>query len=66
MRVPLKSEWCGLREKELNEISGFDDAIFVHMTGFIGGAKSQATVIRMAELSIEAHNTAKQSSANPE
>jgi uncharacterized UPF0160 family protein len=59
MRVPLKADWCGLREKELKDISGFDDAIFVHMTGFIGGAKSQATVIRMAELSIEAHNSAK-------
>jgi uncharacterized UPF0160 family protein len=59
MRVPLKSDWRGLREKELNEVSGFDDSIFVHNTGFIGGAKSQATVVRMAELSIEAHIASK-------
>lgn len=30
------------------------------MTGFIGGAKSQATAIKMAELSIEAHKLQKQ------
>lgn len=40
MRIPLKEDWRGLRDKELNQVSGFDDAIFVHMTGFIGGAKS--------------------------
>ena len=55
MRVPLHQDWRGLRDKELKEVSGFDDVIFVHMTGFIGGAKSQATAIKMAELSIEAH-----------
>lgn len=40
MRVPLKKDWRGLRDKELKEISGFDDVVFVHMTGFIGGAKT--------------------------
>lgn len=55
MRVPLKKEWRGLRDDELKKVSGFDDAIFVHNTGFIGGAKSQQSAVRMAELSIEAH-----------
>lgn len=57
MRVPLKAEWRGLRDAELQKISGFDDAVFVHNTGFIGGAKSMQSAVRMAELSIEAHKT---------
>lgn len=40
MRVPLKKEWRGLRETELKLASGFEDAVFVHMSGFIGGCKS--------------------------
>ena len=56
MRIPLKEQWRGLRDTELREVSGFDDAVFVHATGFIGGAKTQQSAVRMAELSIEAHN----------
>lgn len=56
MRVPLKAEWRGLRDSELQGVSGFEDAVFVHNTGFIGGAKTQQSAVRMAELSIEAHN----------
>lgn len=41
MRIPLKEQWRGLRDTELREVSGFDDAVFVHATGFIGGAKTQ-------------------------
>ena len=52
MRVPLKAEWRGLRDEQLKEISGFDDIIFVHNTGFIGGAKSLQSAVRMAELSL--------------
>lgn len=49
MRVPLKKEWRGLRDSELQSVSGFDDAVFVHNTGFIGGAKSQQSAVRMAD-----------------
>jgi uncharacterized UPF0160 family protein len=38
MRVPLHEKWRGLRDSELAEVSGVKDAIFCHMTGFIGGA----------------------------
>jgi len=55
MRVPLKKEWRGVRDAELAGVSGIEDAIFVHNSGFIGGAKSQASCIRMAEESIAAH-----------
>lgn len=39
-RVPLKEEWCGKRDEELQKVSGVPDATFVHMNGFTGGAKS--------------------------
>merc|ERR1719329_946568 len=42
LRVPLKKEWCGKRDKELNELAGITDGTFVHANGFIGGADSQA------------------------
>lgn len=47
LRVPLKEEWRGKRNKELQEVSGIADASFVHMTGFTGGAKSLAGVKSM-------------------
>lgn len=49
MRVPLASPWRGLRGKELQEVSGFSDIEFVHHSGFIGGAWSLETVVKMAE-----------------
>lgn len=42
LRVPLKEEWRGKRDQELQEVSGIADATFVHMSGFTGGAKSLA------------------------
>lgn len=40
LRVPLKEEWRGKRSEELQKASGVQDAVFVHMSGFTGGAKS--------------------------
>lgn len=39
-RAPLKQEWRGKRDDELQAASGVADATFVHMNGFTGGAKS--------------------------
>lgn len=58
-RVGIKKEWCGLRDSELAKVSGVEDAIFVHANAFIGGAKSQASVVKMALDSIAAHNALK-------
>jgi uncharacterized UPF0160 family protein len=38
MRVGLLEKWRGLRDNELAEVSGVENAVFVHMNGFIGGA----------------------------
>lgn len=51
-RVSIKKEWCGLRDNELSKVAEIPDGIFVHMSGFIGGAKSYESVLKMAEVSI--------------
>lgn len=43
-RVPLKEEWRGKRDEELQEASGISDALFVHMSGFTGGASSLKSI----------------------
>lgn len=46
-RAPLKEEWRGKREDELRKVSGISDAVFVHMNGFTGGAKSLEGIMSM-------------------
>jgi len=52
MRVPLCKAWRGLRAEELKKITEFTDMEFVHHAGFIGGAWSLESAIKMAELSL--------------
>jgi uncharacterized UPF0160 family protein len=47
-RLFLLEEWRGLRDEELSTISGIDDCIFVHSTGFIGGNKTREGALEMA------------------
>lgn len=54
-RVSLHEKFRGLREKELQEISGCNDAVFVHAAGFIGGAWSLESCVKMAEVSMDKH-----------
>jgi len=51
-RIGLKEEWRGLRNEELVKCSNISDIIFVHTSGFIGGAKSLESSIKMAEQSL--------------
>ena len=51
LRFPLPAEWRGLRGEALSKVCGLSDAVFVHMTGFIGGAKSRESVFEMARTS---------------
>ncbi|XP_021950965.1 MYG1 exonuclease isoform X2 [Folsomia candida] len=53
-RVPLHPAWCGLRNKELEEISKIPTIKFVHSSGFIGGASDRGDAIQMAKLSLAA------------
>jgi len=53
LRKGIKEEWRGIKDQEkLVKLSGIDDIDFVHASGFIGGAVSQQSAIKMAELSI--------------
>lgn len=49
----LHKDWRGLRDKELSNLVGVDDAVFCHATGFIGGGKSREASYQMAVRSLE-------------
>ena len=54
-RIPMKpvpEEWCGLKGKELQKITGVNTAIFCHDGGFVGSAKTIQDAIKMAQLAI--------------
>eukprot|EP00931_Biecheleriopsis_adriatica_P095324 TRINITY_DN68944_c0_g1_i1.p1 TRINITY_DN68944_c0_g1~~TRINITY_DN68944_c0_g1_i1.p1 ORF type:complete len:366 (-),score=83.86 TRINITY_DN68944_c0_g1_i1:64-1161(-) len=47
-RLSLPKAWCGLRDKELSDLTGIAGCVFVHAGGFIGGNTSEAGVREMA------------------
>jgi uncharacterized UPF0160 family protein len=49
----LNKKWFGLRDAELEEVSGISGIRFVHATGFIGGHHTRDGALKMAELSLE-------------
>lgn len=67
-RVPLKKDWRGLEQSALAKISGIEDIVFCHHSGFIGGALSLESVIRMGRESLaeEAQELAQQSKKETE
>ena len=57
-RVPLCKAWRGVQKEELVKLSGIKDAEFVHRAGFTGGAWSQSSAVKMAEMSLAEHKAA--------
>ena len=55
-RVSIAKPFRGLRGEELSKAAGVTDAEFVHAAGFIGGAWSVESAIKMAEASLKEHN----------
>jgi uncharacterized UPF0160 family protein len=51
-RSPLPEPWRGKRDDDLSRLTGIEDCIFVHHSGFIGGNKTFDGVLKMAKLSI--------------
>ena len=49
----MLEEYRGLKGEELNNVSGLNDTEFVHKAGFIGGAWSIESAIKLAEKSVE-------------
>ena len=50
----LNKKWFGIRDDELEKVSGISGIKFCHATGFIGGHKTRDGSLKMAELSLEA------------
>lgn len=48
----LHKSWFGIRDSELEKISGIEGIKFCHSTGFIGGAKTREATLKMAEISL--------------
>ena len=59
-RVSICAAYRGQRGEALNAAAGVTDAEFVHAAGFIGGAWSLESVIKMAEASHAEHNALKE------
>ncbi len=51
-RLDLPKAWAGLRDQELAAVTGVDDSVFCHLNLFIGGARSLAGAVRLAELAL--------------
>lgn len=47
-RLALPKAWCGVRDKELSDLSGIDGCVFVHASGFIGGNATESGALEMA------------------
>jgi uncharacterized UPF0160 family protein len=51
-RLALAEGLRGLRDDALSTAAGVDGCVFVHASGFVGGAKSLNAVIKLAEISM--------------
>ncbi|MFU0784699.1 MAG: hypothetical protein ACFWT2_16660 [Thermoanaerobacterium thermosaccharolyticum] len=49
----LPKAWMGKRDKELQDITGVNDAVFCHTGRFIAAAESLEGIIKLAKLAIE-------------
>jgi len=47
-RCPFPEPWRGLRDKDLDKVTGIPNCVFVHATGFVGGNKSYEGAIEMS------------------
>ncbi|KAJ8928442.1 hypothetical protein NQ314_019031 [Rhamnusium bicolor] len=53
-RVFLHKDWRGVRDDQLSTISGIDNCLFCHSTGFIGGNHTKEGALNMALKSLKA------------
>jgi len=52
-RLSLPQDWRGLRDAELEKLSGISGATFVHSGGFIGGNRTREGVLEMTEAALK-------------
>lgn len=48
-RKPLPEAWRGMRDDDLDKVTGVEGGVFVHASGFIGGNKSRQGAMDMAK-----------------
>jgi uncharacterized UPF0160 family protein len=53
VRKPLPSSWAGKRDKELQEITGVEDALFAHRKRFMASAETKEGAIMLAKIALE-------------
>ncbi|KAL6926180.1 hypothetical protein ACO0SA_003859 [Hanseniaspora valbyensis] len=51
-RVGLPTELRGLRDDDLSKAAGIPDGVFIHASGFIGGAKSKESCLKLARMGL--------------
>ncbi|OCK83646.1 metal-dependent protein hydrolase [Lepidopterella palustris CBS 459.81] len=52
-RKDLPDKWKGVRDEELEKISGIPGCVFVHAGGFIGGNRTFEGALKMAQVAVE-------------
>ncbi|SJL83396.1 MYG1 family protein [Vibrio palustris] len=52
-RKKLPAPWAGLSDKELQDVTGLDDAMFCHNGLFIAGCASFESTMKMAQMALE-------------
>ena len=52
-RKDLPDAWKGVRDAELDKVSGIEGCVFVHAAGFIGGNKTFDGTLAMAQKALE-------------
>jgi len=58
-RVSVHKDYRGLRDADLNKAAGITDGSFIHASGFVGGAWSIESCVKMAEASLAQHEIEK-------
>ena len=53
LRKALPERLRGLRDENLVQLTGIETVTFVHMSGFIGGAKTKEDAMKLAELALQ-------------
>lgn len=52
-RKPLPEAWRGVRDEQLDQVTGVPGCVFVHASGFIGGSKTFEGALNMAQLAVD-------------
>jgi len=63
-RLSLPKDWCGVRDEALSAVTGVEGCIFIHANGFIGGAKTYESALKLATMSLEMDAKAKEEAAS--